>query len=280
MILVTGPTGDLGPYVVQALLSAGAQFRIVVRDPEKAEFDPEIEVVAGDLADPGSLGAAMAGIERVFLLAPSFLVPTIDPSVAQAAKEAGVRQIVKVSGVGAETGTPDLSSQWHIGGERAIRESGLEWTFLRVGEFMSNALHWSWGIKAEGVVREPYGDVEQAVIDPRDIAAVAATVLTTDGHVGKAYPLTGPELFSARQRAAVVGEILGREIRFEELDEAQARSHWAGMGAPEPLIEAVMQVLRGERGPWAVPYPSVQEVLGREPGTFRQFIRDHAAIFA
>jgi len=280
LILVTGATGDLGPYVVRALLAKQAPIRVLARDPDKVELDPAVDVIAGDLSEAGSLGPAMDGVDQVFMLAPSNLAPTFDANVVNAAKQAGVQRLVKISGLGVESNTPDAITRWHLEGERLVRESGIPWTFVRPGEFMTNALYWAWGIKGGGVVREAYGDVKQAMIDPRDIAEVTATVLTTDGHEGRAYPLTGPQALSARERTAIMARVLGRELKFVELTEEEARKNWLQMGAPEALIDAVLEVLQGDPGPWATVRPTVQELLGRPAGTFEAFIRDNREAFA
>lgn len=280
MILVTGATGDLGPYVVRALLDRDAPVRVVARDPAKAGFGEGVEVVAGDLSDAGSLAPAMAGVSKVFMLAPSNLAPTFDANIVPAAAAAGVEHLVKISGLGVESGTPDAITRWHLEGEQLVRDSGLAWTFIRPGEFMTNTLYWAWGIKATGQVREPYGEVKQALVDPRDIAEVAATVLTTDGHEGHGYPLTGPQALSARDRTAILAEIIGRPLTFVDIDVAEANEKWLQMGAPQELIDGVLEVLRSDPGPWATVRPTVQELLGRPAKTFEEFVRDHKEAFA
>lgn len=279
MILVTGATGAVGSEVVAQLVAAGADVRALTRDASRAKFDPRVEVAIGDMDQVDTLVPAMEGVDRVFMLSPSHHAPSHDANTVKAAQDAEVKHLVKISGLGTIDGSPDAITQWHIGGERAVKESGIPWTILQPGEFMSNTLWWSWGIKGEGVVREHGGDKKQALIDPRDIAAAAVKVLTSDGHEGKSYPLTGPEALTPQERMEKVAAALGRQLNFIELSESEARDNWLMLGAPAELIDAVLEILRDDTGRWARVYPTVQELTGREPYSFDQWLSDNLAAF-
>jgi uncharacterized protein YbjT (DUF2867 family) len=279
MILVTGATGAVGSQVVASLVKAGAPVRALTRDVNKASFDPQVEVVVADCDKPETLPAALDGVERVFMLAPSHHAAAHDANVVKAAAEAGVKHLVKISGLGTIDNAPDAISQWHLEGERSVRESGIPWTILQPGEFMSNTLYWTYGIKGYGVVREPSGDTRQSMIDPRDIGSVAAVVLTTDGHEGKSYPLTGPEALTPRERVARISAALGRELHFEELTPEAARENWLMLGAPDELVGAVLDVLKDTSGRWARVYPAVEELTGRAPISFDQWLSDNLEAF-
>jgi uncharacterized protein YbjT (DUF2867 family) len=279
MILVTGATGAVGNHVVSHLVEAGAKVRALTRNPDKAKFDPSVDVYVADVDKPETLPGALEGVERVFMLAPSHHAPAHDAAIVAAAKGTGVRHLVKISGLGTIDDAPDAITRWHLEGERSVKESGIPWTILQPGEFMSNTFYWIWGIRGEGVVREPHGDTRQAMIDPRDIGAVAAVVLTTDGHEGKSYPITGPEALTPRERVAKISAALGRPIEFQQLTPQQARDNWVMLGAPEELIDAVQSVLADDSGRWAKVYPSVEELTGKPARSFDQWLADHLPAF-
>ena len=279
MILVTGATGTTGGEVARQLIAAGQKPRLLVRDPSKArEFQKTAEIAQGDLGRPESLGPAMKGIERLYLVSAGPSGPDLEASAIEAANKAGVRHVVKLSVIGA--GTPVLIlSQWHAKSEQRLRESGLKWTMLRPGNFMSNALGWAETIKTQGAFYQPTGTGRWASIDPADIAAVAVKTLTTPGHEGKAYTLTGPESLSAAQYAAMLSSVLGKPVKFVDVPLEALRS---GMpkGMPPAYVEALMDLYAALRaGKADVVTDGVEQVTGRRPGTFEAWARRNAAAF-
>ncbi|MBX6766344.1 MAG: NAD(P)H-binding protein, partial [Actinomadura rubrobrunea] len=186
-ILVTGATGHVGRLVVERLVAAGADVRALTRDPSRARFPQDVDIVQGDLTVPASLAGAFDGVDRMYL----FPVAATAREVVAMAEDAGVRRIVTLSSGAVEGG---YDTDFHLPVEQAVEASGLEWTHVRPGEFMLNKL-WLWGpsIRDEGVVRTPFPDVTWCPIHERDIADVAAEALLKDGHAGRAYMLNGPE---------------------------------------------------------------------------------------
>ncbi|HTD46472.1 MAG TPA: SDR family oxidoreductase [bacterium] len=279
MILVTGATGTTGGEVARQLIAAGQKPRLLVRDPSKArEFQKTAEIAQGDLGRPESLGPAMKGIERLYLVSAGPSGPDLEASAIEAANKAGVRHVVKLSVIGA--GTPVLIlSQWHAKSEQRLRESGLKWTMLRPGNFMSNALGWAETIKTQGAFFQSTGNGRWAAIDPADIGAVAVKTLTTPGHEGKAYTLTGPESLSAAQYAAMLSSVLGKPVKFVDVPLEALRS---GMpkGMPPAYVEALMDLYAALRaGKADVVTDGVEQVTGRRPGTFEAWARRNAAAF-
>src|SRR5262245_38517215 len=193
-ILVMGATGRVGRLVVRELLNAGVPVRALTRRPANAALPATVDIVAGDLATPESLGGPLRGVAAVFLLwtAPPATVPSVIERIA-----AHTRRIVFLSSPHQTPHPffqqPNPSAALHANIERLIAEAGLGSTMIRPHMFASNTQFW-WGsaIRDGGVVRWPYGDVETAPIDERDIAAVAARVLQEDGHTGMDYVVTGP----------------------------------------------------------------------------------------
>ncbi|MEU7835822.1 NAD(P)H-binding protein [Nonomuraea sp. NPDC049129] len=270
-ILVTGATGTVGRLIVDELARNGHQVRALTRDPAKADLPEGVEVVAGDLAEPGSLTTAFEGVKAVHLI--NFAGDDYAPlktgeQIVELAVKSGVR---KVTVLGGRADGPL---------EQALAASELEWTLLTPVEFMSNTLQW-WAqtIKAEGAIREPFGSRLSAMVHERDIAAVAATVLTSDGHAGKTYPLTGPQAITTTEKVRILSEAVGQEIRFVELSEAEARAKWRADGMGAETIEFLIGALGNTPEIGYTVVPTVEQVTGRAPRSFAQWAAEHATAF-
>jgi uncharacterized protein YbjT (DUF2867 family) len=282
MILVTGATGTIGRELVAELARRGAKVRALSRNPAAAAFPAGVETVAADLGDPRTLGPALAGIERVFILATGPARLDHETSLVAAARRAGAARLVKLSALTVEDATAvDIITQWHRAAEQAVTGSGLSWTILRPGAFMSNTVSWAGMIRHQSQVFAPFPDVRTAAIDPADVAACAAAVLLEDGHDGLAYPLSGPELVSARDQATVVGEVLGREVGITEIPPKAAGQRMIQAGMPAQIADAVLATAVGAgAGPGAVLQPAVRQLTGRLPRPFRDWAARHVAAFA
>jgi uncharacterized protein YbjT (DUF2867 family) len=276
MILVTGATGNVGRHVVSQLQDAGAAVRALTRDTGTARLPEGVDVVRGDLFAPGPLAPALDGVEAVFLLWP---VPTADGAsevVDVIAKHA--RRVVFLSAMSVPDDDEQADPIFHTHIERAIRRSGLEWTFLRAGGFASNTLIWASQVRG-GVVRWPYGAAARSLIHERDIAAVAVRALTEDGHAGAAYVLTGPETVTQADQVRIIGEAIGRTVRWEDISPGVAREQMLADGWPPAFADHAL-------GYWATlesnPEPvttTVEEIIGVPARTFRDWAIDHADDF-
>src|SRR5262245_16893538 len=231
MILVTGAAGTVGSGVVRELRAARAGFRVGFRNRR-----PEgVEAVGLDLDKPESIAPALAGIETVFLLSSS-VSPELN--LVRVAGAAGVRRIVKLSVWGAAE-EAFVFARWHRAVEKAIEASGLAWTFLRPGGFMQNVVNYMGAtIKSQGAFYQSAADARISHIDARDIGAVAARVLTSTGHEGKAYTLTGPEPLGYVDIAATLTRILGRTISYVPISDAEYKQGAMAAGTPEPYADA------------------------------------------
>jgi uncharacterized protein YbjT (DUF2867 family) len=274
MILVTGATGNVGRNVVEQLLDAGEQVRATSRNPERATFPEGVEVVRADLAQPETLQPALDGVDKLFL----FPAPGGLTGFAEAAKLAGVEHIVLLSAMMVSFGKPNPVEQWHAAAERIVAESGAGWTYLRPTQFMANDLMWAGMINADGTVRGAYGQAATAPVDERDIAAVAVAALREDGHEGKVYDLTGPESLTTVDRVRILGEVLGRELRFEELTREQGLQALSAY-LPASVIEATFDHWAGTVGTTAPTLPAVENVTGRPARTYADWATHHAAAF-
>jgi len=280
MILVTGATGTVGREVVAHLLAAGEKVRAFSRDPSKAPFDGRVELAAGDMMKPDTLLAALAGVDRVFSLAVGPQIGEQEGNLAQASKKAGVRHIVNISVLGAGEAGRGGVAEWHNAGERAIQNSCIAWTFVRPGAFMSNALFWKGTIKSLGKVFSNYGDGKVTPIHPRDIAAVAVRALTTPGHEGKAYPLTGPQAISVAEQVRILSDAIGKPIEYVPITDEVAREQMQRAGLPGLYIDALLpfgaQVRAGKSGRVL---DTVKQVTGKQPLTFADWAQEHADQF-
>jgi uncharacterized protein YbjT (DUF2867 family) len=277
MILVTGATGTVGRAVVDRLVTAEVPVRATSRRPAEAGLPAGVDVVHADLGEPDSLTDALKGIEQVFLLTGGPDIARHDANLAHAAARAGVETIVKLSsGRAGDEAATDPIPLWHRAGEQAIRASGVAWTFLRPMGFMSNTLLWADSIRRDGAVYAPFAGGRVALVDPEDIAAVAANVLTVPGHEGQTYTLTGPRALSPAEQVAILAEVLERPVSYVEVSPEAARQAILGHGVPPVMADAIM-ALRAtalESFTSAVS-PAVEEVTGRPARSFRDWARRH-----
>src|SRR6185369_16849847 len=207
-VLVTGATGHVGRIVVELLVAAGVQVRAMTRRPD-ATFPASVDTVVGDLLSPASLGPVLAGVDRMYL----FPVAATAREVVAAAARAGVARVVVLSSAAVTSG---VDTTFHLPVERAAEELSPEWTHVRPGEFMLNKLFlWGPSIRTEGVVYEPFPEAAWWPVHERDVADVAVTALLRDGHHGKAYDLSGPELLTRRQQVDAIAAATGRDVRLE-----------------------------------------------------------------
>ncbi|MDT0343390.1 NmrA family NAD(P)-binding protein [Streptomyces litchfieldiae] len=270
-ILVTGATGNVGRPLVEQLLAAGHRVRALTRDPAKANLPAGAEAVAGDLADTASLAAAFEGVGAAHLIgfdAADFAPLANGAEIVDLAVGAGVRKVTVLRG---DVTRGPL--------EEAVVASGLEWTELAPVEFMSNVLEWAESVRTEGVVRDAFPEARSALVHEADIAAVAATALTTDGHAGAEYWLTGPEALTHPEKVRAIGEALGREVRYVELTRDEIVARWRAEGWSEPDIEFFLAMRTDPPAAGATVLPTVERVTGRPARTFAQWARENAAAF-
>src|SRR5262245_34215723 len=281
-VLVTGATGRVGRAVIDLLVDAGVPVRALTRGSEAAAMLPaNVEVVTGDLTVPDSLDAGLRGVSAVFLVwtAPPATAPAVVARLATSA-----RRVVFLSSPHQTPHPffqqPNPMAVLHAEIERRIAAAGLASTIIRPGMLASNAVFW-WApaIRADGVVRWPYGAAETAPIDDRDVAAVAARTLFQDGHAGGDYVLTGPESLSQADQVSIIGDVLGRRIKFEELSPDECRSETEG-GWPRPVVDMLLAAWGATIGRPAFMTSTVFDILGSAPRSFRQWVADHATAFA
>ncbi|GLY41585.1 nucleotide-diphosphate-sugar epimerase [Amycolatopsis sp. NBRC 101858] len=276
MIFVLGATGKVGRALVPALLDAGAAVRALTRDAGKARIDPRADVVQADL-DTADLPALFDGADRVFVLTQG---AHREGAVAEAAARAGVTHLVKLSTTGVHFGQTDPITRAHAEAEQAVREAGPAWTTLRPGAFMDNRFAWRETIRDKNTVYVPEGDPASALIHVRDIAAVATLALTTSGHEGATYELTGGEALATEQQVAILSDALGRPVKYVEEPQSAARERMMRKyGWPAEAVDGFFALKRESAEHEHVVFDTVERVLGRPPLTFADWARENAAAF-
>jgi uncharacterized protein YbjT (DUF2867 family) len=275
MILITGATGNVGGELARQLAVANRQVRALVRSQAQGALPPGVEAVTGDLNQPGSLTKALAGVHGVFLLGGYSDMPATLAEI----RRSGVERVVLLTSRSVVGGNPDnaIVNMW-MASEDAARSSGVSCTILRPSGFMSNALRWAQQIRAGDVVRAPFANAPIAAIDPYDIAAVAAVALTSGGHESRSYSLTGPEALLPADQVRTLAAALGRNLRFEEQSDAEAREEM-NKSFPANFVDAFIRFFAEGEFDDSQILPTVREITGRPPRTFEQWAMAHADAF-
>ncbi|HKF91637.1 MAG TPA: NAD(P)H-binding protein [Acidimicrobiia bacterium] len=275
MILVTGATGTVGRQTVSQLVDAGAEVRALTRHPDAARLAGDVDVVGGDLSDPSTLVPALNGVEAVFLVWPFTTVESA-PAVLDTV-ERRTRRLVYLSSAGGQQ--PDPVGLFHADMEQLIEQSKLEWTFLRPSGFASNTLMWAGQIRGDGVVRWPYGAAARSLIHESDIAAVAVSALTGEGHIGAKHVVTGPELLTQADQVRRIGDAIGRPARWEDVPPQAVRDGLAAAFGDASFADHALDTwARFVEEPELVT-STVERVTGTPARTFREWASDHAGDF-
>jgi uncharacterized protein YbjT (DUF2867 family) len=284
MILVTGATGLNGSALLRLLSAKGITTRALVRSRARAEAIaalPGVEIVEGDMARPETLGAALRDVDRAMLISSSDPVMLeVQSGFIDAARAAGVKHVVKLSGIMPDLTSPFRFARMHGEIERRLEASGMAFTHLRAGEFMPAYFRQVPSIVARGAIFLPMEDARIASIDVGDIAEIAALALTGSGHDGKTYPLTGPEALTMAEVAEKLSAATGKTIRYVNVAPEDARKAQLAAGMPPYLADALAELFaERRRGKEAQVSPMTQTLLGRRPTSFDEFAVRHAAIF-
>lgn len=216
----------------------------------------------------------------MFLLTAGEHICEHDVALLEVARQMGVQHIVKLSVMGAGHGSQDPITLWHKTGEEAIKASGIAWTFLRPGGFMSNTLRWAYPIKNRGIVYAPFSSDKVAIVDPYDIAAIAACALTQAGHEGKVYDISGPEALSITEQVEVLAKALEKPIQVVEVRPLDAQKSMELAGLSAILADAVIQTLSQAKDDFSAQVlPTVRQVTLRDPRSFEQWVKVHLKEF-
>ena len=274
-ILVTGATGTVGSAIVPALQARGAHVRAMSR--ERRDI-PGASSVPADLRDPASLAAAATGATGLFLNSPSTPdAADLQRRFADIAQAAGVQRLVLLSQYAANVDSPVRFLRWHAEVEQHVRGLDIEVTVLRPNLYMQSLLAFA---ARTGVLAAPIGDAAVSAIDTRDIADVAAAVLTEDGHAGATYTLTGPSALTHAEIASALSTGSGRDIAFAPVTSGQFATALEGF-VPQWQLDGLLEdYAHYDRAEASAVHTTVADLLGRPARGIEDFARDHAQALA
>jgi uncharacterized protein YbjT (DUF2867 family) len=285
MILVTGANGLAGSAVIREFARQRSPVRALVRSRVKAralETSPTVDLVEGDMLRPETLADALSGVDRVLLISsPDLQMVETQSAFIDAAKKAGIRHIVKFSGLNASVASPFLFNRMHAEIEGYLERSGLTWTHLRPSQFMPEYLREGPTIIAESAFFLPLDDAKLAPVDMEDIAKAAFSLLHNSRHEGQRYEMTGPEALSMVEIAKQISLAIGKTVRYVNISPAERKRALLAAGVP-PFIADALDVQARERRKGAtgeaVVHPETHVALGIRPTTFAEFARRNAAV--
>ena len=283
LVLVAGATGAVGSSVVRLVQERRLHVRAFVRDPQRAAsvLGSDVELAVGDFADPHSLATAMKGVDRVFLACANHPQQfEYEANAIDAAAAGGVERIVKLSAVGAEIGSP--LEFWDTQGriEERLDASGIPAVVLRPTTYMTGVLATAETVSQLGKLFVPGGEERVAMIDPRDVAGVAAVAVDSDGFEGRTLTLTGPEALTYGEIARHLSTVLGRPVEYIDVPDDQARSNLLAVGLPDWLVTNLITLFGLIRqGVMSETTGTVQAVTGRPPRRFVEFATEFASAF-
>jgi uncharacterized protein YbjT (DUF2867 family) len=282
-ILIVGATGTVSSSIIGQLRGSANHVVALVRSPQKAEDlrRSGIEARVGDLEQPWTLGAAFNGIDTVWLLVPPGpRAPEQCSNALHAAREAGVRHIVRMSAYGAAHDAPAINGRLHALSDAELIASGVAYTIVKPHFFMQNLLMAAGGIAQDGNLYFALGEARLAAIDTRDVATFAAHVLTTPGHEGRLYTLTGPASITMQDVATAIAAATGRKVRYQPVPVEAARQSVVDKGADAWSAHMLADYLTAYSAGWGDRVTEdFSHVLGRKPFGIEKFARDYAAAF-
>jgi uncharacterized protein YbjT (DUF2867 family) len=284
MILVTGATGNIGGHVLRLLASKDIKCRVLARDPKKAEKlkGPNVEIVQGDLRKYEQVEKALKDCEKVFLATTaSEGMADEENNVLKAGRKLGtLKHVVKLSALGAATESKSAVAKVQGYCEVNMRKVGLPYTILRPHAFMSNFMGQAQSIKGQGAFYGCMRDGKIASVDPADIAAVAVGALTGKGHNAKAYNITGPEAMTMAEHAEKLSAALGKAVKYVDVPPADVKKSMMAMGMSDWLAGGLLGLFEEfAANKWDKTYETVKEVGGKDPNSFEDWTREHAAAF-
>ena len=266
-ILVTGATGNVGSFVVDLLRARDVHVRTLPSRPRPLH--------------PATFAGLTDGADAVFLACGNVPDQTdFECAVIDQAARAGVRRIVKLSAQGADPGAAVAYWRWHAQVEEHLRASGVPSVVLQPSFYMSNLFAATEHVREQGMLFAPAGEAAITMVHPADVAAVATMALTTDGHDGATYLVTGPTAITYTQVAADLSAATGRSVGYAAIPPEAAREALRGAGLPDFVVAQLLEVFAAlRRGEQTVVTDTVQRLTGWAPQTFATWAATYADTF-
>jgi uncharacterized protein YbjT (DUF2867 family) len=267
-VLVMGATGNVGGALVELLRARQVRVHAITREPRT--WPDDVQGVVGDANDPASLAGAAAGMDGAFLMSGY-------AAEDQLLEDLGTGHVALLSSSSVPLANGgNAMAAYHGESEKAVRTSHAAWTIVRPCSLQSNVTRWKDQLDAGDVVRAPFGDVAVAMTDPADVAAVLATALSETGHAGQTYRVSGPEALTPADQVAIVAEVLERKLRFEAVPDDEAHVTLpAQLG--QAYADAQFDIFRDHPQYESEIQPTVEQVLGRQPGPLRGWLERNRA---
>ena len=282
-ILITGATGNISSGIITQLKGSKHRLLALVRNPEKAEELKKqgIELRVGDLEKPWTLGPAFTGADTVWILAPPGpRAPEQCSNALWAARQAGAKQVVRLSAFGASHTAPTINSRLHALSDAEVAASDIPFTILKPHYFMQNLLMAAQSIAQQGTMYFALADGKMGLIDSRDISEFAAHVLSSSGHEGKTYTLTGPASVSMPQIATAIGEAIGKAVTYVPVTAEVERQAMLKMGIDEWMANLMGNYSAAYSANWGdLVTDDFQRVIGKSARSIEQFSKDFAGAF-
>jgi uncharacterized protein YbjT (DUF2867 family) len=276
LILVSGATGNVGAELARVLAGGAEQVRALVGcDADRATLRAGVDAFVGDLNRSETLVGAVDGVSAMRLLSGH---EGMNRLLADARRGRVERVVLQSSSAVPSGDMSNAVARYHILSERAVRDSGRAWTFLQPNSFVSNTLQWIPQLRAGDLAHAPFADVPVATIDPHHVAAVSARALTSSDHEGRSYRLSGPDSLLPADRVRMLGEVLGRELRFEGQSDVEAREEMLA-SMPAEYVDAFFSFFADGELDESEVRDTVERVTGRRPRSFEQWASAHADAF-
>ncbi|MCC2683034.1 MAG: NAD(P)H-binding protein [Nitrosospira multiformis] len=279
-ILITGATGNISSNIISQLKGSQDRLLALVRNPDKVkELERAgVEVRVGDLEKPWTLGAAFEGADIAWTLTPPGpRAPEQSSNALWAARNAGVKHVVRMSAIGAAHDAPTINGRLHGLSDAELIASGIPYTIVKPHFFMQNLLMAAQSIAQQGVMYLPLADSRMGLIDTRDIAEFAAQVLTTTAQEGKTYTPTGPASVTMHEVAAAIGDAIGKQVRYEPVSLETTRQSMLQMGMDEWAVNLMSEYFAAYSTNWGdLVTDDFQCVVGKAPRSIAEFANDFA----
>lgn len=283
-ILITGATGNVSAGVIEHLKNSDHRLIGLVRNPDKARHlaDVGVELRQGDMEKPWTLASAFQGVDAVWLLTPPGpRAPEQSSNAVWAARNAGVGHIVRMSAIGASHTAPTINGRLHGLSDAELIGSGIPYTIVRPHFFMQNLLMVSESIARQGVMHLPLGDSRMGLIDSRDISEFAARILTSTGHEGQIYTLTGPASLTMHDVAAAIGQAIGKDLSYQDVSPDTVKRAQLDAGADEWMVHLLLDYFAAYSTNWGdLVTPDFSHVVGKPARSVDDFAHDFVGAFS